>query len=315
MAQAQAQKSKLFTLSSEQHEGATATADLVRAEMYFLKREEKWETVKPYRFRYRLPKDIPRTNISFEKFPVDIYDMRPFLPSLSLFDNGFEVASFQTQMHHADWSDPNRISSLYLPELQSFLERKLGAKHVKLLDYELRKRHPTFPISTGTDYQFAQPNTSAHIDVTEHGIRQIIQSLYPNLATEILKSRVICVTAWKLIKEAVSDWPLALCDASTVDSDRDVVSADMLYEKVVTENALVHRNSNQKWYYLSDQKESEMLLFMGADSRASVFSATPHASFYLTKGTASSPRESIDIRALVFFADIEYPTVGSWGAY
>lgn len=78
--------------------------------------------------------------------------------------------------------------------------------------------------------------------------------------------------AWKLIKEAVPDWPLALCDASTVDVDLDVVPADMLYEKVVTENSIVHYNPKQKWYYLSGQKESEMLLFVGADSEASAFS-------------------------------------------
>jgi len=73
-----------------------------------------------------------------------------------------------------------------------------------------------------------------------------------------------------------------------------------------------------------------MLPFVGADSEASTFSgeyiqpyspillkprklsAAPHASFRLSKGAGSLPRESIDIRALVFFADVEYPTVGSW---
>jgi hypothetical protein len=133
----------VFTLSCEQREGATSTEDVVHAEMHFLKREEKWKTEKPYRFRYRVPQDVARTNVAFEVCNIDIYDMRRFLPSLDLFSNGFEVVSFQTQMQNADWSDPNRISSRYLPELQSFLVRKLGAKHVKLLDYEVTSPKPS----------------------------------------------------------------------------------------------------------------------------------------------------------------------------
>jgi len=161
----------------------------------------------------------------------------------------------------------------------TFPQNPLGGKvpHVE----QLRKRHPTFPISTGRDYQYAQPNTTAHIGESI-SLKTELHRLIPvcrcdrawhptdcsitvpksshrnfqvtshvcnvspasSKALRLLLSSILTewTRAWKLIKEAVSDWPLALCDATTVDVDLDVVPADMLYEKVVTENSIVHYN-------------------------------------------------------------------------
>ena len=63
----------------------------------------------------------------------------------------------------------------------------------------------------------------------------------------------------------VRDWPLALCDASTVDG-ADLVASDVIYPNYLAENRLVHYNDNQRWYWLPDQAENEVLVFKAVDS-------------------------------------------------
>jgi hypothetical protein len=59
---------------------------------------------------------------------------------------------------------------------------------------------------------------------------------------------------------------LALCDASTLTPDTDVVDTDIVYQNFVAENCMIHYNRNQKWHYLAEQQDSEILVFKAADS-------------------------------------------------
>lgn len=71
---------------------------------------------------------------------------------------------------------------------------------------------------------------------------------------------------WKPLKGPVRDWPLALCDAKTIDAANDLVVSDVVYQDHSEENYQVHYNPKQRWLYLSDQQPSEMLVFRCADS-------------------------------------------------
>ena len=61
------------------------------------------------------------------------------------------------------------------------------------------------------------------------------------------------------------DWPLALCDLSTVLAT-DVLEADNVFTNRVVESMQVHHADTQEWYYLGDQEASELLIFQQADS-------------------------------------------------
>ena len=70
------------------------------------------------------------------------------------------------------------------------------------------------------------------------------------------------------------DWPLAICDAETVDFENDTMAGDVVDRDAVFENTQVHYNPQQKWYYLANQIPSELLIFKNADSE-SKFGASP----------------------------------------
>ncbi|SPO03436.1 uncharacterized protein DNG_06119 [Cephalotrichum gorgonifer] len=290
---------------------AVSKVRAVETEMCFLKRDALWDHEKPYRMRYVPIGNVPKTNFLLETIPVRVRDARNARPTLSLDTNGFEFHDLSSELDYDEFFDYDRVRSVYMREVQDLLKKVCRAKHVHPLDYELRRRHESFPISTGKSYAFGQPNLIAHIDITLEGLREIVREVYGDHADEILKSRVQCVTVWKPIKGPVRDWPLALCDSTTL-RDPDVIPADAVYERVVAENAMIHSDPTQAWYYLGDQKASEVLVFKAADSDPASATRCAHGSFHLPGMTSPAPRESIDVRALVMHADIDYPTAAEW---
>ena len=80
----------------------------------------------------------------------------------------------------------------------------------------------------------------------------------------------VSCSIWKPLKGPVCEWPLAVCDADTVNPGDEFVPNDTVFsEDVVRENVMLHFSTAHKWHYLSDQTDSELLIFRQVDSRGS----------------------------------------------
>lgn len=128
-------------------------------------------------------------------------------------------------------------------------------------------------------------------------------------------------SAWKPLRGPVRDWPLALCDASTINAHEDLVACDRVFTDFCAETYQVHYSPQQQWYYLSDQMPNEILLFRAADSCSGLGpgessdlydlacvddtrTGVAHAAFRNPNASSvDSPRESIEARFFVFFSD------------
>jgi hypothetical protein len=73
-------------------------------------------------------------------------------------------------------------------------------------------------------------------------------------------------SAWHPLRGPLVDFPLALCDAQTCDFQTDTMAGDVVDRDNVFENTQVHYNPAQRWYYLSNQLPTELVLFKNADS-------------------------------------------------
>ena len=89
----------------------------------------------------------------------------------------------------------------------------------------------------------------------------------------ILRSADKTTSVWKPLRGPLRDWPLALCDMSSVLAT-DVLAADIVYSNRVVENFQVHHAETQAWYYLQDHQPSELLIFQQADSSRAGISGT-----------------------------------------
>ncbi|RHZ68076.1 hypothetical protein CDV55_107860 [Aspergillus turcosus] len=293
----------------------------IRAPLYFLRKDPTYQTVKPYNIHYYPKEDFPRHNLIHAPCEVLVKDMRAQEPPVALDTVGFGVYRLDTKMEYSDFQDETKVEQIYCRELEDYFREALGAKNVRALDFQvpqidapskLRRKAPEFPHFGGRLPPRPQPSLLTHVDVTPDAARTIVRELYKDVAEEILNGRFQIITVWKPCRLPVGDWPLAICDATSVEPD-DLVAADIIYPKFIAENYMLHHNENQRWYWLPDQKADEVLVFKAHDSEGSASRPCPHGAFPLPcQDEKTPPRESIDVRLLVMYADVEYPAATSW---
>ena len=132
---------------------------------------------------------------------------------------------------------------------------------------------------------------SSRIDHTYEAGCQLIKDAYGEKADIVLSGKWQCIkwaffsqtlinrakpqgSVWHPLQGPLVDWPLALCDASTVNFANDTMPGDVVDRDAIFENTQVHFSQGQKWFYLSNQLPSEMLIFKNADSDEK-FGASP----------------------------------------
>ena len=120
-------------------------------------------------------------------------------------------------------------------------------------------------------------------------------------------------STWRPISDVpVCDWPLALCDGSTVDlgktlrctmldTDEKGNPLETGVQMNLPSNLYVPYDDAHKWYYVSRQIADEVLVFKSFDSADVTAKACPHASFKTTQHSVigSPSRKSIETRHVV----------------
>lgn len=76
-------------------------------------------------------------------------------------------------------------------------------------------------------------------------------------------------SVWKPLSYPVDEWPLAVCDGTTVNSD-DLVETDSIRQGSVSTHYYVRHNAGQRWYFLDRQTPEEALIFKHFDSKPGV---------------------------------------------
>lgn len=110
-------------------------------------------------------------------------------------------------------------------------------------------------------------------------------------------------SVWKPLEGPLRDYPMAYCDAKTVNPATDLLVVDEVFPTVANEVYQVLHNPKHKWYYIPDQLDTEVAIFAGYDSRVGQAIAVPHCSFDLGDSSSGGPRQSIEVRAFVFYGD------------
>jgi hypothetical protein len=265
----------------------TASRQNTTAELHYLKRT----AVKPARYVMEPPAGVPRWNGVDDPRQVTIEDARGRESAFSLDRNGFALAQAPTQVD--DFYNPDEIKSVYYPEVERLLRDALGASRVVVFDHNVRN---------ATRDGFAAPSRRVHNDHTVNSAPRRVQDHLGTEAEELLQHRFGIVNVWRPIRGPALDSPLALCDAQSF-TDADLIASDLVYPHVRGETSSVEFNPEHRWYYFSEQQPDEVILIRVHDSaddgRARL---SFHTSFENRLAPPDAPpRESIEVRALVFF--------------
>jgi hypothetical protein len=252
---------------------------------------------RPRNYAYEPPAGIPRSNTVTETHHVAISNARSLLSSLSLDEAGFAVVRRRSAVR--DFFDDREVRETYYPEAEALLADATGADRVFVFDHIARRHVPGSDDRRGEGPR--QPVRRVHVDHTARSGKQRVRDLLPDEAETLLKGRVQIINLWRPIHGPLQDAPLGVCDARSVRFS-DLVPTDLLYRDRVGETYSVIFNPDHRWHYVPEMGAEEALLIKCFDSATDGRARfTPHSAFTdPTTPSDARPRESIELRALVF---------------
>jgi hypothetical protein len=253
---------------------------------------------RPRNYTYTPPPGVPQTNARYEPHVMQVYDIRPIAHEVSIDVEGIELLEHRSAVQGFD--DEGEIRHVYYPEVERLVAETTGGTHVVVFDHTIRRRVPDALDRAGGVPR--QPVTRVHNDCTERSGPQRVRDLMGDEAELLLRKRFAVVNVWRPIRGPLLDAPLAVCDATSTKPD-DFVASDLVYLDRTGETYAVRYNPQHRWYYVSAMSESEALLLKCYDSaKSGAARFAPHSAFEDPTAPANKlPRESIELRTLVFF--------------
>jgi hypothetical protein len=267
-------------------------ANFVEATLnYFVVSSEK-----PVIYTYEPPPGVPRATGKSESHLVPIRNAR-LEAGLSLDRQGFQLVRQETAVR--DFYDPAEVKEVYYPEIERLLKEETGAEKVIVFDHQVRN----IQLSKQGEKNAREYVWLVHNDYTaKSGPRRVQDHLSAAEAEERLHNRFAEINVWRPIRGPIESTPLAVCDAGSIEP-QDFVPTDFIYRDKVGEVYRFAYNPNHRWFYFPRLERNEVILLKCYDSREDVrarFSA--HSAFDdPTTPADAPPRESIEVRALVFW--------------
>jgi hypothetical protein len=219
-----------------------------------------------------------------------------FVKLLSIDKEGFELLRFPTRV--TNFYDDEAVRLLYYSEIDQRLNQLTGAMKVIISNHTVRNASKQWRNKTPVQ----EPALRVHNDYTISSAPQRLRDLLGDPEAErLLQHRFAAINVWRPIHGPLKHMPLALCDAQSVKL-HDLVATDLILRDRVSETYRLTYNPKHQWYYFPDMQRDEAILIKCYDSDESRARFTPHASFDdPTTPPDALPRESIEVRAFVFF--------------
>jgi hypothetical protein len=276
----------------------TRSLESVEARLNFLKPM----TEKPVSYAVDPPPGVPRYNGVVDERNVPIFDARQLSQDASLDREGFALVRHRSSVR--DFYDEEEVRRVYYPEAQRLLVNITGAERAAIFDHTVRKRQTPGALGSGrqSGSPLREPAGRVHVDQTTKSGPDRLRFEYGADAQDLLAGRFAIVNVWRPIRGPLLDAPLALADARSV-ADENLVASDLVFKDRVGETYAVSYGPRQRWFYYPRMTKDEALLIKCYDSATDVARFTPHGAFDdPTTPRDAPPRESIELRAFVFFA-------------
>ncbi|GFF36823.1 hypothetical protein IFM61606_00752 [Aspergillus udagawae] len=254
----------------------------------------------PFQYAQEPPPGQPASNYTQPTVHASLTDIRGQESKYNLDHDAFQcLQSVQSlsEIPYETFLADDQIKEIYYPAVERLLlEHVTGAHKVVVFHHVVRMDRPDNPINR-------RPLLTVHADQTPRAavatIRQHIRG--PEEVALLLRSRYRIINVWKPINGAVESSPLAFASGSSVDP-ADLVPIELRFPNEISESVGVKYNAKQRWLYWSGMENNECLLLKCSDSLENVPAVqVPHSAFIDPRSRpGAKPRESIEIRALVF---------------
>lgn len=212
-----------------------------------------------------------------------------------LHPSGFDLLEFPTAV--TNFLDRQQIDSVYESEVEAFLKAQTGCHRVHIFDHTVRASDPQLREVKN----IREPATLVHNDYTSKSGFVCLQENLGEDAEALARGRFQIVNVWRPLVDPVEDFPLALCDARSIELSQ-LVDTERRAQNHTGEIQLAVHAPTQNWFYFSAMRPPEVLLFKTFDSiNEGVNPSSIHSAIRLPDVAADAkPRESIESRAFIF---------------
>ncbi len=223
-------------------------------------------------------------------------DARPLGHDLSLDEHGFVLMQHETRVQ--DFHDAAERKRIYDPEIGQLVASLVGATRLLIFDHTLRHGDE----AVQRTLRLREPVKVIHNDYTEWSGPERVRDLLPDEAKALLEHRFAIVQVWRPIQPVVLQDPLAICDARTI-ATQDLIATERRHPNRIGEIYHLAYSPAHRWYYVPRMRRDEAIVFKTYDSATDGRARfTAHAAFDDPATPPNAPpRESIEVRALVFF--------------
>jgi hypothetical protein len=240
-------------------------------------------------------------------YQVPIRDGRLVSSQFTLDRNGFAILDHRSSV--TDFTDKDEVSRVYPGEVADFVKTCTGADRVATLGWTLRR-------SAAPGENASQPQAAlVHDDFSVSGGRSRAAAAYADRFPDGPGyHRALITSLWRVFSPPPQDWPLAICDYTSVGPDEgldnrlyfvDEIPADLYAEMPAdwpgTSGFEFHWKPGHQWWYFPGMNRDEILLFTLNDSDRSRAWRVPHSAFHDTAARATVPRHSIEFRSIAYF--------------
>jgi hypothetical protein len=240
--------------------------------------------------------DQPMKVVSVEVYDARLRDDNARSDEFGLHPSGFKLLEMPTRVRN--FLDQDDVTSVYEAEVDAFLKTLTGGYRVHIFDHTVRASDPDLR----EQKQMREPAQLVHNDYTANSGQVCLRENLGADAAELARGRFQIVNVWRPLVDPVEDYPLALCDARSLDPS-DLIDSERRAPNHTGEIQLAVYAAKQRWYYFSAMRPPEVLVFKTFDSLdGGVHPCSIHSAIHLPWAAVDAkPRESIETRAFVFY--------------
>ena len=278
-----------------------AVVEEIEAPFFYLKDTSKT----PINRQTNTAKDTNDFQATRDPTVMKIKNGRLLATDPSLDREGF--AFFKQVSKVVNFFDDSELDTIYSLEIEDLIRRASGGREVVVFDHTRRSTAP----EQREKYNARDPVPAPHSDYSDTSAEQRMHDVFGKQVSDKLNRRFAMVNAWRSMTGTIEEWPIAVCDARTVNENLLVDTyrhaphrAEPSFE-YARSSSTRHAafDSSHRWYYYPEMKRDEVLLFKNYHTLKDGTARFALHSAFEDPSTPQNPRprESIETRAFVFF--------------
>ncbi|ROT41908.1 hypothetical protein SODALDRAFT_326093 [Sodiomyces alkalinus F11] len=257
---------------------------------------------------------------------VIIRDMTGREDYYNLDSHGFQLVHHESQ--EKDFVDELRVNGAYYTEMEQLYKQATGATRVVIFGHRVRRGPSDWHRLGEGNAKNPGPLHRVHVDQSYAGAELVARQHLPADEAETLTRRDQgssrssssrsssnsprrwqIVNAWRPIRTVRKD-PLAVVDGRSVE-ETDLAEASVMYRDGSSGAELLKSQTwavrpageRHQWFFKREQKPDEVLLIKCFDSleEEGVVRRAPHCAFVDPEAVDEPSRESVEVRALLFY--------------